>query len=229
MDLGLRDKVALVAASSQGLGLAVAEELAAEGAKLIMCARGEDALRKASDSIARSTGVEILGVGGDLTSLDDIQRIVSTGLNRFGRIDILVTNSGGPPSGTFETLTTENWETAVRGLLTSVTNMTRLVLPGMKERALGARFVYHVDSGKTAGRGINAFKQHTGGCHRLCKNAFERGRRVRGYGQYDPAGIYRHGKGPGPGGRACGKGWHRRRSDTCPVGIGDPNASARTS
>src|SRR5688572_1596229 len=137
MDLGLRDKVALVAASSQGLGLAVAEELAAEGAKLIMCARGEDTLRKASDSIARSTGVEILGVGGDLTSLDDIQRIVSTGLNRFGRIDILVTNSGGPPSGTFDTFTNDDWENAVRGLLTSVINLTRLVLPGMKERGWG--------------------------------------------------------------------------------------------
>ena len=97
MDLGLRDKVALVAASSQGLGLAVAEELAAEGVKLIMCARGEETLRKASDSIVASAGVETLAVAGDLTSIDDIERIVNSGLERFGRIDILVTNSGGPP------------------------------------------------------------------------------------------------------------------------------------
>ena len=137
MDLGLRDKVALVAASSQGLGLAAAEELAAEGAKLILCARGEDALRRAADSIAASAGVETLAVAGDLTSVDEIERIVNSGIDRFGRIDILVTNSGGPPSGTFDTLTDEDWENGIRGLLTSVTKMTRLVLPGMKERGWG--------------------------------------------------------------------------------------------
>src|SRR5215204_6498741 len=137
MDLGLRDKVALVAASSQGLGLAAAEELAAEGAKLILCARGEDALRRAADSIAASAGVETLAVAGDLTSVDEIERIVNSGIDWFGRIDILVTNSGGPPSGTFDTLTDEDWENGIRGLLTSVTKMTRLVLPGMKERGWG--------------------------------------------------------------------------------------------
>ncbi|HVQ57184.1 MAG TPA: SDR family NAD(P)-dependent oxidoreductase, partial [Pyrinomonadaceae bacterium] len=97
MDFGLRDKVALVAASSQGLGLAVAEEFAAEGAKLILCARGEDALRKASDTIAASAGVETLAVTGDLTSGDEVERIVNSGIDRFGHIDILVTNAGGPP------------------------------------------------------------------------------------------------------------------------------------
>jgi 3-oxoacyl-[acyl-carrier protein] reductase len=137
MDLGLRDKVALVAASSQGLGLAIAAELAAEGANLVMCARGEESLRKAADSIAGSTGVEVLTATGDLLSAADIKRIVDFTLERFGRIDILVTNSGGPPSGTFDTLTTEQWTDAVRGLLSSVTEMTRLVLPGMKERGWG--------------------------------------------------------------------------------------------
>jgi 3-oxoacyl-[acyl-carrier protein] reductase len=137
MDLGLRDKVALVAASSQGLGLAVAEELAAEGAKLILCARGENELRKASDTIAALAGVETLAVAGDLSSGDEIEQIVNSGIDRFGRIDILVTNSGGPPSGTFDTLAAEDWENAIRGLLTSVTQMTRLVLPGMKERGWG--------------------------------------------------------------------------------------------
>ena len=137
MDLGLRDKVALVAASSQGLGLAVAEEFAAEGAKLILCARGEDALRKASDTIAASAGVETLAVTGDLTSGDEVERIVNSAIDRFGHIDILVTNAGGPPSGTFDTLTAEDWEDGIRSLLTSVTQMTRLVLPGMKERGWG--------------------------------------------------------------------------------------------
>ena len=137
MDLGMRDKVALVAASSQGLGLAVARELAAEGAKLVMCARNEATLQQAADSIAEATGVETLAVPGDLTHSADIKRIVDSGIDRFGHIDILVTNSGGPPSGTFETFTNDDWESAVVGLLTSVTEMTRMVLPGMKARGWG--------------------------------------------------------------------------------------------
>ena len=137
MDLGLHDKVALVAASSQGLGLAVARELAAEGANLIMCARNDVALKQAASSLARSVGVEVLTVIGDLTVAADVHRIVASGLEKFGRIDILVTNSGGPPSGGFDTLTNDDWGDAVRGLLMSVTEMTRLVLPGMKERRWG--------------------------------------------------------------------------------------------
>ncbi|NOT46297.1 MAG: SDR family oxidoreductase [Acidobacteria bacterium] len=137
MDLGLRDKVGLVAASSMGLGFAVAEELAAEGAKLIMCARGEDALIKASDSIAEKAGVEVLAVAGDLSNKDGIDRIVAKAIEKFGRVDILITNTGGPPSGTFDTITANDWEAAVRGLLYSVVEMTRLVLPGMKKRGWG--------------------------------------------------------------------------------------------
>ena len=137
MDLGLRDKVALVAASSQGLGLAVARELAAEGAKLIMCARGEETLKNAAEGIVAESRAELLAVSGDLTSTDDIDRIVGSGLARFGKIDILVTNSGGPPSGTFDTLTSKDWGDAVTGLLTGVTEMSRFVLPGMKERRWG--------------------------------------------------------------------------------------------
>lgn len=137
MELGLRDRVALVAASSQGLGLAVAEELAAEGAKLVMCARGEETLRKACDSIIERSDVEVLGVTGDLSVTDDIERIVGEGIERFGRIDILVTNSGGPPAGTFYSIRREDWDAATRGLLNSVIDLTRLVLPGMKERGWG--------------------------------------------------------------------------------------------
>lgn len=137
MDLGIKGKVALVAASSQGLGLAVAEELAAEGAKLVMCARGDETLQNACTSIRERTGIEVLGVPGDLSSAADIERIVSSGFERFGRIDILVTNSGGPPAAIFENIGRENWDEAIRGLLTSVVELTRLVLPGMKERGWG--------------------------------------------------------------------------------------------
>lgn len=137
MDLGLKGKVALVAASSKGLGRAVAEELAAEGARLVINARGHEALKTASEEIADNCGVEVLAVEGDVSVPADIKRIVDAGLNRFGRIDILITNSGGPPAGQFEDIGLDEWDGAVRVLLTSVVEMTRLVLPGMKERGWG--------------------------------------------------------------------------------------------
>lgn len=137
MDLGLKEKVALVAAASQGLGRAVAEELAAEGASLVLCARGKETLNATCETIREQTGAVVVGIAGDLSVPADIERIVSDGVNRFGQIDILVTNTGGPPTGKFETLSRQNWEEATRGLLTSVLDLTRLVLPGMKERRWG--------------------------------------------------------------------------------------------
>jgi len=137
MDLGLQGKIALVAAASQGLGRAVAEELAQEGASLILCARNEHRLNIACDEIRERTGTHVIPVAGDLGIYADVERIVNEGLARFGQIDILVTNTGGPPAGTFENLSRESWDTAVSSLLTSVLDLTRLVLPGMKERRWG--------------------------------------------------------------------------------------------
>lgn len=137
MDLGLRGKVALVAAASKGLGRAVAEELAAEGASLVICARGEESLEKARSEIAGATGAQVIAVAGDVSRADDVARIAGAGLDQFGRIDILVTNAGGPPSGTVESLTPEMWQSAVDLTLMSVVNLTTQVLPGMKERKWG--------------------------------------------------------------------------------------------
>jgi 3-oxoacyl-[acyl-carrier protein] reductase len=137
MELGLTSKVALVAAASKGLGRAIAEELAAEGASLVLCARGEKALRETCDAIAATTGVPVVGVPADVAIPGDIARVVSAGLERFGRIDILVTNSGGPPSGSFESLPAASWEAATRLTLMSVVDFARAVLPGMKERRWG--------------------------------------------------------------------------------------------
>lgn len=137
MELGLTEKVALVAASSRGLGRAVAEELAEEGASLILCARGEALLNEVCDSLSPKLGGRILGVPADLALTADVERVVQLGLERFGRIDILVTNTGGPPAGQFESLSRESWEEAARLLLTSVLDLTRLVLPGMKARGWG--------------------------------------------------------------------------------------------
>jgi 3-oxoacyl-[acyl-carrier protein] reductase len=137
MDLGLTGKIALVAASSTGLGRAVAEELATEGTALVLCARGAEALNATRDEITKTTGARVVAIAADLTKREDAARVVQSGLKEFGRIDILVTNNGGPPTGQFESLTQEQWEEATRLTLFSVLELTRQVLPGMKERKWG--------------------------------------------------------------------------------------------
>ncbi len=137
MDLGLKGRIALVAAASRGLGLAVAEELGAEGAHLVMCARGADALRAAASAIRKNHGVEVVDVEADLSRMDDVQRVVSRAHEAFGHVDVLVTNAGGPPAGPFETHSPEAWDAAVRQNLVSVVELVRGVLPAMKERRWG--------------------------------------------------------------------------------------------
>ena len=137
MALGLKGKVALVAAASQGLGRAVAEELAAEGASLVLCARGNDELQATCAAIEKAHGVPVLGIAADVAEPADVARVVQAALARFGRVDVLVTNAGGPPAGTFDALSPEIWQAATHLLLTSVVELTRAVLPGMRERGWG--------------------------------------------------------------------------------------------
>lgn len=137
MDLGLRGKVALVAASSRGLGRAVAEELAREGSHLVLCARGEEALRQTAESIRAATGARVEAVAADLGAPDGVARVVDAATRAFGRVDVLVTNAGGPPAGPFESHSAQAWHDAVRQNLDSVVELTRAVLPGMKERRWG--------------------------------------------------------------------------------------------
>jgi 3-oxoacyl-[acyl-carrier protein] reductase len=137
MDLGLQNKVALVGAASRGLGRAVAEELAAEGASLIICSRKAETIERAAAEISKAAGVEVLGVAADVSNSADVARLVQSGVDRFGRIDILVTNAGGPPAGSFESFALQQWEDATRLLLHSAVELARHVLPGMKERRWG--------------------------------------------------------------------------------------------
>ena len=136
MDFGIDGKTALVAASSKGLGRAVAEELAAEGARVILCARGAEALEATRAALADS-GAEVTAVAADLTDPLQVERVVEAGVETFGPIDILITNTGGPPPGPFESHTPEAWTQAVRQNLNSVLNLARSVLPAMKERRWG--------------------------------------------------------------------------------------------
>src|SRR3982751_6550679 len=137
MDLGIRGKVALVSASSKGLGRAIAEELAAEGANLVLCARGADALRQTADSIRKSAGVTVVDVAADVSEQAGIDSVAQAALDKFGQVDILVTNSGGPPSGSFDSFAPEVWEQATRLLLMSAVGLSRAILPGMKARRWG--------------------------------------------------------------------------------------------
>jgi 3-oxoacyl-[acyl-carrier protein] reductase len=137
MDLGLRGKVALVAASSRGLGRAVAEEFGAEGADLVLCARGEPELVEAARGIAKAHGVRAKPVATDLADPEAIDELVGAALSEFGQVDILVNNAGGPPAGPFESHTREDWRQAIRVNLESALELTRQLLPGMKERRWG--------------------------------------------------------------------------------------------
>jgi 3-oxoacyl-[acyl-carrier protein] reductase len=137
MDLGLAGRVALVAASSKGLGRAVAEEFAAEGAHLVMCARGQEALSEASAAADRAGVGEVIAVAADLSTEDGVSAVASTALDHFGRVDVLVNNAGGPPAGPFESHSMEAWRTALRLNLESALLLTHAVLPGMRERRWG--------------------------------------------------------------------------------------------
>ena len=104
MDLGLKDRVALVTAASQGLGKAVALGLAREGVKVAICARGEEGLKATAQEIEAASGSEVLAVRTDLTKPTDIERLVETTVQHFGRLDILFINAGGPPPARFTEL-----------------------------------------------------------------------------------------------------------------------------
>src|SRR5262245_27716537 len=137
MDLGLRGKVALVAAASKGLGRAIAEELAAEGVRLAICSRDAEAIEAVGREIAQATGAEVLARAADVSRAADIAAFTDTALRIFGRVDILLTNSGGPPPGRFETLDLEAWQKATELTLFAPVEFARRVLPGMKERRWG--------------------------------------------------------------------------------------------
>jgi 3-oxoacyl-[acyl-carrier protein] reductase len=137
VDLGLEGKIALVAASSRGLGRAAAEELAAEGAALSLCARGEEDLIRTRDEIADATGADVMATPTDLSVQEEVRTLIDRTLERHGRIDVLVTNSGGPPPGPFESHSMDTWRAAIRNNLESVLGLVRGSLPGMRERGWG--------------------------------------------------------------------------------------------
>jgi len=137
MDLGLRNRVALVTASSKGIGKAIARGLGQEGARLSLCARDEATLAATTHEL-RSAGMDILATPGDVSRPADIQRVVDATLAHFGRVDILVCNAGGPPPGDFLDFPDDSaWEKAFQQNLMSVVRLCRQVIPFMREHRWG--------------------------------------------------------------------------------------------
>ena len=137
MDLGIRGRVAVVAGSSQGLGRAVADALAAEGADLVINSRSHEKLLAVKSEIVEATGARVEVAPCDLTPAGGAAELIAAAEKAFGKVDILITNTGGPPAGMFEDHSVEAWDEAIQQNFNSVVNLVRAVLPGMKERRWG--------------------------------------------------------------------------------------------
>ena len=137
MDLGIKNKVALVTASSSGLGKAAALQLSREGAKVAICARNEEKLLKAKDAIISETAGVVHAYPADVTQTDQIKRLVESTAADLGPIDILVCNAGGPPPGLWDDFAPDDYRKAVELNLMSTISLCYEVIPAMKERNWG--------------------------------------------------------------------------------------------
>ena len=137
MDLAIKDKVAFIAASSQGLGKAVAWELVQEGANVIINGRNKETLEATKQEIKVIAGDKVFAIAGDLSVAGEREKIINTALQSYGAIDILVTNTGGPRSGKFESFSEDDWNAAYKSLLSSTVGLINGFLPGMKQKQWG--------------------------------------------------------------------------------------------
>jgi len=137
MDLGLKGKVVLLTAASKGLGKSAAMTFAQEGANVVINSRSDD-LEIAAEEIRVVTDARVLAVRGDVSRQDDIDRLVESAIDEFGTIDILFINAGGPPPGTFLSLTPEDWEAACNLTLMSAVRLCYAVVPHMIDRGEGS-------------------------------------------------------------------------------------------
>ena len=137
MDLGLDGKIALVAASSKGLGKASALALAREGAKVTVCARTAGDLEATAEEIRQETGAEVLAVPADLSQAQDIENVVQATIERFGGVDVLIDNSGGPRLGRFADLSDDDWRQAFEVVTLNFVRFVRAVTPHMRARHWG--------------------------------------------------------------------------------------------
>jgi 3-oxoacyl-[acyl-carrier protein] reductase len=140
MDLGIKDRVAIVTGGSMGLGKAIARELARERVRVVISARHEGRLRAAAEELRRETGGQVVPIRADMTRPGEIEALVAQTVDRWGTVEIAVANAGGPPGTRFETTSAEEVEKAVQLNLMSTVRLAQEVAPHMKARRWG-RFV----------------------------------------------------------------------------------------
>ena len=140
MDLELKGKVAIVGGASKGLGRACAQVLAGEGATVALCSRSQKDLDKAAQEIRDTTGMDVLAFAGDLDRPETVRDLIAATVGRFGRLDILVNNSGGPPLARAHSATEEQWATAVQRSLLFFARMSREAVPHLR-RSGGGRII----------------------------------------------------------------------------------------
>lgn len=137
MDFGLKDRVALIAGASRGIGYAAARELAREGARVFLCSRDETRASEAAQKIHEETGANVAGIAADVTDGGQVEAFVNLVLERAGRVDICVTNAGGPPAGVFADIELDMFRQAFEQNALSAIRFAKLVLPGMLRQRWG--------------------------------------------------------------------------------------------
>ena len=139
MNLNLKNKNAIVCASSQGLGKAAAIDLAKEGVNLAICSRDQEKIDKAKEEILQKTehSIKVLALKADLDSLEDIQIFMQEVEHSLGEVDILVNNTGGPPPSTFEQISDEDWQNAFNSTMMSAIRLSRVLVPNIKKKEWG--------------------------------------------------------------------------------------------
>jgi 3-oxoacyl-[acyl-carrier protein] reductase len=152
MDLGLTEKVAIVTGSSRGLGLAAATALAEEGASVVLCARGEDMLKKAAAGIqSKLPGARLATIAADVSTDSGAKTIVDTAVGKFGRIDVLVNNVGTAKGADLESTTDAEWHEAMEQTLFPAVRMSRLAVPHIRRQGGGAIVIVSSIFGREAG------------------------------------------------------------------------------
>jgi 3-oxoacyl-[acyl-carrier protein] reductase len=137
MDLGLKNRVALVAASSQGIGLATAHAFAAEGCRVAMCARNAQRLRVAAEQVKAEHGADVIAEAFDVTDTRAVSAFVKMVAAKFGSVDICVTNAGGPPAKGFLAASLDDWQGAIAANFLSMVYFAREVIPHMQRKRWG--------------------------------------------------------------------------------------------
>lgn len=133
MDLGLKDKRAFVAGSSRGLGFATALMLAREGCMVAINSRDEEKVKAAAEKITNETGTQAYGAAGDVSDASTAEALIQSVVESLGGLDILITNAGGPPAGSFEGFDEEAWQKAVDSSLMSHVRLIRAALPHLRK------------------------------------------------------------------------------------------------